>query len=267
MSNTKRWYEEVQELRREEWIRARLPDPDLEEDSDEWLALEKELDNYKDFMEDMARDAEEFALEQYEEKLWLESNPHTNIYASSISLLDEIFEEGKKHSSETFFKMQIAYCVTIMESCLGDMIKSIVLSHNRYRDHAVYQIEHLRKNKIDLVYLIDEEDVVGKSVQEYLTGITYHDIPIVERTYRAILQIKKYKNIDTTKINVLTTLRHDIVHRNGKTRNGKEMHFEYKDVLAAFETTKIFLTEMKNMISAAINYHEEIQMNKDLDNN
>lgn len=207
------------------------------------------------------------AEQAYEELQWLKSNPHTNIYASSISLLEGILEEGNENSSETLFKMQIAYCVTIMESCLGDMIKSIVLSENRYRDHAVYQIEHLRKNKIDLVYLIDEEDVVGKSVQEYLTGITYHDIPIVERTYRAILQIKKYKNIDTTKINVLTTLRHDIVHRNGKTREGNDsIKFDYNAVIEAFETTKIFLTEMKNMISAAIKYHEEKQMNKDLEN-
>ncbi|ABS45610.1 hypothetical protein YpsIP31758_A0017 (plasmid) [Yersinia pseudotuberculosis IP 31758] len=260
MSSTKQWFEDEEENRREAWIRARLSDPDLGNDSDEWQELEEEYDNYKDFMEDMAR-------EEYEEQQWLKNNPHTDIYVSSISLLDEILDEGKEHTSETFYKMQIAYCVTIMESCLGDMIKSIVLSDNRYRNYAVYQIEHLRKKEINLVYLIDKEDVVGKSVQEYLTGITYHDIPIVERTYRAILQIKKYKNIDTTKIDVLTTLRNDIVHRNGKTREGNDsIKFDYNAVLEAFDTTKIFLTEMKDMISEAIKYHEEKQMNKDLEN-
>ncbi|EKN6178865.1 hypothetical protein ACQ26G_003803 [Yersinia enterocolitica] len=261
MGSTKQWFEDAEESRREAWIRSKLTFPDQEEDSEEWQALDEEYDNYKNFMEDMAR-------EEYEEQQWLKNNPHTDIYASSISLLDEILDEGKEHTSETFYKMQIAYCVTIMETCLGDMIKSIVLSDNRYRNYAVYQIEHLRKNKIDLVYLIDEEDVVGKSVQEYLTGITYHDIPIVERTYRAILQIKKYKNIDTAKVDALTTLRHDIVHRNGKTREGNDsIKFDYNAVIEAFEITKIFLTEMKDMISAAIKYHEEKQMNKDLDNN
>ncbi|CQJ67393.1 TPA: hypothetical protein ACJIYU_004456 [Yersinia enterocolitica] len=260
MSSTKQWFEDEEENRREAWIRARLSDPDLEDDSDEWQELEKEYDNYKDFMEDMAR-------EEYEEQQWLKNNPHTDIYVSSISLLDKILEEGKVHTSETFYKMQIAYCITIMESCLGDMIKSIVLSDNRYRNYAVYQIEHLRNKEIKLVNLIDEDDVVGKSVQEYLTGVLYHKITIVQEAYKAILQIKKYKDIDTTKINELTTLRHDIVHRNGKTRDGKEILFEYKDVLDAFNTTKTFLTEMKDMISAAIKYHEEKQMNKDLDNN
>ncbi|WP_233701029.1 hypothetical protein [Yersinia ruckeri] len=45
------------------------------------------------------------------------------------------------------------------------------------------------------------------------------------------------------------------------------MLFEYKDVLDAFNTTKIFLTEIKDMVSAAVEYHEEMQMNKDLGNN
>ncbi|HHH1742701.1 TPA: hypothetical protein ACPY9J_002237 [Yersinia enterocolitica] len=260
MSSTTQWYQDAEEERSDNWIRARLSDPDLDENSDEWQKLAQEYDDFRNYMEDMAR-------EEYEEKQWLKNNPHTDIYDSSISLLDEILDERKEHTSETFYKMQIAYCVTIMESCLGDMIKSLVLSDNRYRNYAVYQIDDLRKKEIKLVYLIDEEDVVSKSVQEYLTGITYHDIPIVERTYRAILQIKKYKNIDTTKVNALTTLRHDIVHRNGKTREGNDsIKFDYNAVIEAFDTTKIFLTEMKDMISAAIKYHEEKQMNKDLEN-
>ena len=267
MSNTKRWYEEEQECHREEWIQTRLSDPDLDENSQEWQQLAQQHDDYNNFQEEMARDAAVFAHEQYEEQRWLKSNPHTDIYTSSISLLKGILDEGKEHSSETFFKMQIAYCVTIMESCLGDMIKSIVLSDNRYRNYAVYKIEHLRNKEINLVYLLEKEDVVGKSVQEYLTGITYHNIPMVEKTYRAILQIEKYKNINTTKINELTTLRHDIVHRNGKTREGNDsIKFDYNAVIAAFETTKTFLTEMKDMISAAVEYHEEKQMNKDLKN-
>ncbi|EME2526608.1 hypothetical protein VS869_003483 [Yersinia enterocolitica] len=207
------------------------------------------------------------AEQAYEEQQWLKSNPHTNIYASSISLLEGILEEGNENSSETLFKMQIAYCVTIMESCLGDMIKSIVLSDNRYRNNAVYRIESLHKKDIKLVYLIDKEDIIGKTVQEYLTGILYHDISVVEKTYRAILNNDEYKQVETKKIEALTKIRHDIVHRNGKTRDGDDsIKFDYNAVLEAFETTKIFLSEMKDMIRAAIKYHEEKQMNKDLEN-
>ncbi|MFM1001212.1 hypothetical protein WFK94_20465 [Yersinia enterocolitica] len=268
MGSTKQWFEDAEESRREAWIRSKLSDPDLEEDSDEWQQLAQEHDDYRYFEDEMARYAAEQAQEEYEEQQWLKSNPHTDIYASSISLLEGILDEGKNHTSETFYKMQIAYCVTIMESCLGDMIKSIVLSDNRYRNNAIYHIEHLRKKEIKLVNLIDKEDVVGKSVQEYLTGILYHDITMVEKTYRAILKNDEYKQIETKKIDALTKIRHDIVHRNGKNRDGKDViEFNNSVYLDAFATTKDFLNEMKNMISAAVKYHEIKQIEKDLGNN
>ncbi|ELI8287803.1 hypothetical protein RSG05_002452 [Yersinia enterocolitica] len=260
MGSTKQCFEDKEENCREAWIRARLSDPDLEEDSDEWQELEEEHDNYKNFMEDMAR-------EEYEEQQWLENNPHTDIYDSSISLLEGIIEEGKVHTSETFYKMQIAYCITIMESCLGDMIKSIVLPNSIYRDNAINNVTELNDVKIKLSDALKGNETLDKAVQNYLSSILYHDIPKIYEVYKAILDYKAISKPVLKDIIKLTKLRHNIVHRNGKTREGKEIPFEYKDVLDAFETTKIFLTEMKNMISAAIKYHEEKQMDKDLENN
>lgn len=40
MGATKDWVMQVEESRREEWIRERLSSPDLEEDSEEWQLLE-----------------------------------------------------------------------------------------------------------------------------------------------------------------------------------------------------------------------------------
>lgn len=259
MGSTKQWYQEVEEQRREDWIRERLSDPNLEEDSDEWEELAQEHDALRDFMEDMAR-------EEYEEQQWLKNNPHTDIYDSSISLLDEILDERKEHTSETFYKMQIAYCVTIMESCLGDMIKSIVLPNSIYRDNAINNVTELNDVKIKLSEALKGNEPLNKSVQNYLSDLTYHNIPKIYEVYKAVLDCKVTSKPILKNIIKLTKLRHDIVHRNGKTREGKEIPFEYKDVLDAFDTTKIFLTEMKNMISAAIKYHEEKQMEKDLEN-
>ncbi|HHU8941648.1 TPA: hypothetical protein ACULEB_004595, partial [Escherichia coli] len=56
---TKDWVMQVEESRREEWIRERLSSPDLEEDSEEWQLLEKDYDEYQDFLSDMA-------MEEYE---------------------------------------------------------------------------------------------------------------------------------------------------------------------------------------------------------
>ncbi|HAF0375473.1 TPA: hypothetical protein G9W68_004481 [Salmonella enterica subsp. enterica serovar Typhimurium] len=104
MGTTKDWVIQVEESRREEWIRERLSSPDLEEDSEEWQLLEKDYDEYQDFLSDMA-------MEEYETEKWLKQHPHTEIYKIAINLLEQIKEEGKQSTSEVFIKMKIAYIV------------------------------------------------------------------------------------------------------------------------------------------------------------
>lgn len=140
MGATKDWVMEVEESRREQWIRERLSSPDLEEDSEEWQLLEQDYDDYQDFLSDMAR-------EEYENEKWLKQHPHTAIYEIAINLLEQIKEEGQQTTSEVFIKMKTAYIVTIMENCLSEMIKSVVLSHNRYVENAIKNVKELKEKK------------------------------------------------------------------------------------------------------------------------
>ncbi|EIG1661872.1 hypothetical protein HJW50_004844, partial [Escherichia coli] len=172
MGATKDWVMQVEESRREEWIRERLSSPDLEEDSEEWQLLEKDYDEYQDFLSDMA-------MEEYENEKWLKQHPHTEIYKIAINLLEQIKEEGKQSTSEVFIKMKIAYIVTIMENCLSEMIKSVVLSHNRYVENAIRNINELKAKNISLSELINKESNANKYVQEYLSDILYHRIQLV----------------------------------------------------------------------------------------
>lgn len=249
MGSTKDWVMQVEESRREEWIRARLSDPDLNEDSEEWVRLENEHNDYQDFLADMA-------LEEYEEQRWLKQNPHTDIYASAIKLLKEVQDEGKQHYSETFIKMQIAYSVTIMESCLAEMIKSVTLSHYRYVTHAIKNINELKDKSVPIVDLLDEENIPSKYVQDYLSGLLYHRIVIVFEVYKAILMPHKYHKISMKDIIKLVKLRHDIVHRNGKKTDGSSNIFDQQELVKAFSTVEIFLKEMMDLISDAVEYHE-----------
>ncbi len=51
----------------------------LREDSEEWQLLEKDYDEYQDFLSDMA-------MEEYETEKWLKQHPHTEIYKIAINL-------------------------------------------------------------------------------------------------------------------------------------------------------------------------------------
>lgn len=257
---TKDWVMQVEESRREEWIRERLSSPDLEEDSEEWQLLEKDYDEYQDFLSDMA-------MEEYENEKWLKQHPHTEIYKIAINLLEQIKEEGKQSTSEVFIKMKIAYIVTIMENCLSEMIKSVVLSHNRYVENAIRNINELKAKNISLSELINKESNANKYVQEYLSDILYHRIQLVVEIYKAVLQPKQYPRFPLKNINELMKLRHDIVHRNGKTKTTDEkIHtFNTATLNDAFKVVEEFLNNMMNLISDAVEHHENEQIARDLE--
>ncbi|KNC88283.1 hypothetical protein [Trabulsiella odontotermitis] len=259
MSATKEWLFDVEESRREEWIRERLSNPDLDEYSEEWQQLEHDFNDYQDFLADMAQ-------EEYEEQSWLKQNPHTTIYDSAITVLQEIIEEAKQHRSESFIKMQISYSVTIMESCLSEMLKSIALSNDRYVVHAINNIKELKNKSVPISDLLSEENTASKYVQDYLSGILYHKILQVVEVYKAVLQPQNYESFSLKDVLALTRLRHDIVHRNGKTTEGMTHNFTSEILEKAFETVNTFITHMKDLISSAVQYHESEEISRGLEN-
>ncbi|MFV8847718.1 HEPN domain-containing protein [Serratia fonticola] len=255
MGATKGWVMDALESRRDEWIRARLSSPDLEDDSEEWYLLGQDYDSYQDYLAVEAQF-------QDEEQQWLAENPHTTIYDTAISLLKEIQGEGKANASEIFIKMQIAYCVTILESCLCEMIKSVVLSHERYMVNAVRNIKELKDKAIPLTDLLENKgNTADKYVQEYLSSLLYHNITKVFEVYQAILQPGKRISINMGDVIKLTKLRHDIVHRNGKTVDGNDIPFKQGNLEKSIATVRVFLGDMKKIISDAIEKHDNDKVN------
>ncbi|MHB55831.1 hypothetical protein EBN75_23350, partial [Salmonella enterica] len=107
-------------------------------------------------------------------------------------------------------------------------------------------------------------NTASKYVQDYLSDILYHKILSVVEIYKAVLQPKKYKGISLKDVLSLTKLRHDIVHRNGKSLNGEIHTFNSASLDAAFKTVNEFLTHMKDLISDAVEQHESEQISRDL---
>ncbi|EGI0998565.1 hypothetical protein JKM06_004515, partial [Salmonella enterica] len=114
---------------------------------------------------------------------------------------------------------------------------------------------------------INKESNANKYVQEYLSDILYHRIQLVVEIYKAVLQPKQYPRLPLKNINELMKLRHDIVHRNGKTKTTDEkIHtFNTATLNDAFKVVEEFLNNMMNLISDAVEHHENEQIARDLE--
>lgn len=255
MGLVKRQLEDMQEERKDEWIREYLgvdEDNELDECSEEYCDAEYQYDELQDHLADEAAYKYELEEEQQREIEWLKRNPHLEIFKNYCRALDSILSLNTVENNETLIKMQVAYSVTILESCVSEMLKSVVLSSDAFLKNAITHVKGLNETSVSLKEVLNDGLIVEKRVVNFLSEMLYHHIPKVLNTYQAILQCPQPKGLPLGELIKLTTLRHDIVHRDGKTTGGNQIVLSSKDVDNSVSHVRIFLTIISGYISSSI---------------
>lgn len=250
LSSIKEYLFDIQNGRVEEWIRERLSDQSLEEDSDEWQDL---ANQYYDYQEHLAEEAEWQA-----ELQWLKSTDSSTLHKLLVSELDELkflVESNIGNSREMEFmlhsnmivKMSYSYAVTLMESFLGDTLKALISEREDFLQNAIRNVEEISKAKYSIAQLSEAELNVCSLALKHTTEILFHNMPKVKRVYEQVLGVKL--KLDISKVSEITSLRHDIVHRNGYTKDQTPIDLTVKDFYQAIEDIKEFSTSLQAQIN------------------
>ncbi|QBL10763.1 hypothetical protein E0Z06_15175 [Rheinheimera sp. D18] len=232
------------------WIRKRLSDDSLNEESEEYQKLAEE---YSDYQAHLMEEAEWQA-----ELQWLNENGSSNIhklFTSELEALSTMAESNLNNRKKMAFmlhanvvvKMSYSYAVTLLEAFLGDTLKSLISQNDLYLKNAICKFKVLKNVK--LTDLAENNLDVKSLVLKYVSDILYHNIPNVVEMYEQVLGIKL--DIDISKVVKVTKLRHDIVHRNGKTIDGTMISVSSKDFAQAIDHIKEFAGSLQVAINEA----------------
>ena len=225
----------------DEWIRERLEDENSNEESEEYQQLAMEYSNLQDYLGEQA----EFVAELH----WLKENGSSIIHKHFLEELEELKNlEGTTSTTKTYLinRMTYAYAVTLLEAFLGDTVKSLVSENEIFFKNSL-QIDELKNAKYSLAFLSEKEiNAKGLAIKE-LSNINYHNIPKVKRIFEKILG--KRIGIDISELVKITILRHDIVHRNGKTKEGTQIHLNSNDILKMISHIEKFSKELQLLIN------------------
>ena len=218
---------------KEEWIKRELDDSDADENTEGWDALASQYDEtYENW--------ESYIEGEYE---WHHSQDHSNFYISFIQTINEIKTILKSHIdpqvTHTTYKMLHVHVVTAMETYLGDSLKSTVLRNETYIANAAKNLDELTKRKFKLEDFISESDFVAKIVLQQLCKYLYHDVARVMVFYKATLDFHCAYNLKN--IIEITTIRHDLVHRNGKDNDGNRVQINHPMLEASINEVEIFI--------------------------
>lgn len=154
-----------------------------------------------------------------------------NTFQESMNNINTLIQTQVESSSarNTFYQLLFSNVIASMETYLSDAFIITVLSKKEYIRKLIETDPEFKKRKLDLADIFKSIDDIQDTASSYLLDIIYHNIWKVKNMYYSVLDIEFPD--DLSEISKAIMVRHDIVHRNGKQKDGKRIEIDKDKVL------------------------------------
>jgi soluble cytochrome b562 len=138
---------------------------------------------------------------------------------SSLRVLNRLAIEDLT-AQKTLKRQIFISAVTCLETYLSDAFINTVLSKKTYLKSFFSSFKDFKDRKIGMNELFNHLDKAEETAKEAMLEVIYHNLFKVSNMYKLTFNIAFP---DFSKIQRDIVTRHDLVHRNGKTKKGQEI--------------------------------------------
>ncbi len=146
---------------------------------------------------------------------------------------------------KTLRKQLFVSVITIMETYLSDAFINTTLSKDDYLKTFVKTFKDFDGDSIRLRDYFDYSVKIKEISKKGMLDVIYHNIPKVSGMYKDTLEINFP---DLKEIMKAVSMRHDIVHRNGKTKEEKELIIDKSLISKTLTNVENFILEIDKQI-------------------
>lgn len=164
----------------------------------------------------------------------LATSPHEEL-AEALKDIESVLESVPPEPwlSHAILKMAFSQTISVMEAYLSDTLSYEVLNSDDAIKRLVETDTGLQGMKLRLAEILADQNIARKKIREHLSDIVYHNLPRVAPLYKGALGINIFRDEQRKErlINAVD-VRHDIVHRNGKTVNKDYVYVREQEIKA-----------------------------------
>lgn len=154
----------------------------------------------------------------------------SDTFSSAILDIEKLLEAKIDSSVEDCFCRQIFVgVITALESYLADAFVNTVMNDPSRLRLFIETTPEFQKEKFSLADVYKVSQGIDQRASEYLADVVWHNLPRVKAMFDDTLGIKLPDIGDLMKAVVK---RHDLVHRNGKMKNGGQWLISREDIKA-----------------------------------
>jgi len=145
-----------------------------------------------------------------------------------------------------YFNMLYSSVITSLETYLSDALKFNLADREEFLIKFVETFQDFKNVKCDFNDIFNLCNSIERTVEEGLRSFLYHNLPKIKGIYKSTFDIN-FQPINELMQSIL--IRHDLVHRNGKDKNGN-IHTITKDsVLELCDKTLSFVENIEEQFN------------------
>ena len=226
-----------------DWIEDNYGEDAGEESSDTWNEAVRKFEEYCENKERLEYEAH--LQEEYDYYIYLTLKDADENFDRDIHELVSLLREQSPDSpSQTFLKMIYAHAVTILEVYLEDITKALIMSNDEHLANTIRNVRPFSDTKFKLGDISIQSDGIKKFVLHKLSENVFHDIPKVLNMLCGVLD--KKLEVSISDVCAVTSARHDIVHRNGKDKDGNNINLDHASTTSALRAVILFNRELRD---------------------
>jgi len=128
------------------------------------------------------------------------------------------------HSGGLINRMTFTQQIAAFEAYLGDALINGVFADAAAMRRLLSGDQELKAMSIPIVLAFENPNIVNETVKRHLQGLIYHNLAKVAKLYEVAFQFDIWPDPETRqKLFKAIHFRHDCVHRNGRTKEGKPL--------------------------------------------
>ena len=144
------------------------------------------------------------------------------------------------------FRLLYFNVVTCLEAYLFDVFLNHVMSDEQLKRRLLKTSREFANRKVRVSDICERFENLDKELRDYLFSLLWHDLGRVKHLYEGVFQIKLP---DISKLAKAVRNRHDIVHRNGKSKDGVETILTKENVEDLIREVEAFIDGTETMIN------------------
>jgi len=145
-----------------------------------------------------------------------------------------------------YFNMLYSSVITSLETYLSDALKFNLANKEEFLIKFVETFQDFKNVKCDFNDIFNLCNSIERTVEEGLRSFLYHNLPKIQGIYKSTFDIN-FQPINELMQSI--SIRHDLVHRNGKDKNGNSHTITKDNVLELCDRILSFVENIEEQFN------------------